>query len=98
MSNTNYVNYETLTNGVNVYSVQSQNIVELMNTLASMNGELEQGWQNETARAFIEMYDSTHKPALQATAEALMDISNYIQNYMDARQSEDSAGAAGIRG
>lgn len=97
MSSTNFVNYETLTQGVSVYNTQSQNIVELMGVLASMNEELEAGWQNETARAFIEMYNNTHKPALQSAATALAEISSYINSYMEARQNEDAAGAAGIR-
>ena len=52
---TNYVNYEVLESGVSVYSNQSEAITNVMSSLVSMNDELQSGWQNDTARAFINM-------------------------------------------
>lgn len=98
MSNTNFVDYDVLEKGKQVYQVQSEAIADVMGALQSMNEELKFGWQNETARAFIEMYDSRHRPALQSAVDALMEISTYIQNYGLARKDEDTTGAAGLRG
>lgn len=91
---TNYVNYEVLESGVSVYNNQSEAITNVMSSLASMNDELQSGWQNDTARAFINMYNEKYAPALKEAAEALADISSYIAKYMAARIEEDSAGAA----
>lgn len=94
--NTNYVNYEVLESGISVYNSQSEAIADVMSSLANMNGELEHGWQNDTARAFINMYNEKYAPALKEAAEALADISSYIAKYMAARKEEDSAGAASL--
>ena len=96
MSATNLVNYEVLTSGVSVYKNQSEAIENVMAALAAMNGELQGGWQNETANAFINMYNEKYAPALKEAANALAEISAYIAKYMTARQEEDAAGAAGL--
>lgn len=96
MSNTNYVNYEILESGVSVYNNQSEAITNVMSALATMNDELQNGWQNDTARAFITLYNEKYAPALKEAAEALADISAYIAKYMAARQEEDRTGAASL--
>ena len=96
MANTNYVNYEVLESGASVYRSQSEAIGEVMSALAAMNGELQNGWQNDTARAFINMYNEKYAPALKEVVEALSDVSTYISRYMEARKEEDITGAAGL--
>ena len=79
----NKVDYEVLTTGVSTYGNQAEAINEALNALVTMNGQLQEGWTNQTADAFI---------------EAVQSISDYIQSYMQARQDDDAAGAAAVRG
>ena len=92
----NYVNYEVLENGTSIYGKQAENIVDIMSTITSMNGELEQGFRNETGRAFLERYKTEFEPALQNLSEALASIATYLENYKINKMDEDSAGAAGL--
>ena len=80
----NKVDYEVLTTGVSTYGNQAEAINEALNALVTMNGQLQEGWTNQTADAFI--------------IEAVQSISDYIQSYMQARQDDDAAGAAAVRG
>lgn len=93
----NKVDYEVLATGVSVYGSQAEALNEVLNALISMNGQLQDGWTNLTADAFIERFEEEYKPALENVREAIQGISDYIQNYMQARQDDDSAGAAAVR-
>ncbi|MDO5812376.1 MAG: WXG100 family type VII secretion target [Bacillota bacterium] len=94
----NYVDYDVLTTGVSVYASQASALNDVLTALNKMNGELEAGWSNDTARAFIERFNTEHGPALQQAAEAIQSISDYINSYMQARQDDDAAGASAVRG
>ena len=50
----NKVDYEVLTSGVSVYANQAEALDEVIQALVKMNGELQGGWTNQTADAFIE--------------------------------------------
>ena len=97
MGNEYYLNYETLETGANFYQNQSVAITDIMSALSRMNLQLEEGWQNETARAFIEKYEREYAPSLKRMAEDLENISMYILRYSQNRREEDSSGAAGLR-
>ena len=93
----NKVDYEVLTSGVSVYGNQADALDDVLNTLIQMNGQLQDGWTNQTADAFIQRFEEEYKPALENARDAIQGISDYIQNYMQARQDDDAAGAAAVR-
>ena len=80
----NKVDYEVLTTGVSTYGNQAEAINEALNALVTMNGQLQEGWTNQTADAFIQRFEDEYKPALE--------------NVIEARQDDDAAGAAAVRG
>lgn len=94
----NYVDYDVLNSGVTTYRNQANELRNLISALDNMNGELQNGWKNDTATAFIERFNSDHKPKLQTAADAIEEISDYIQRYLNSRQDEDSKNAGAIRG
>lgn len=94
----NKVDYDVLTTGVKTYGEQADAINDALNALISMNGQLEAGWTNQTASAFLERFEDEYKPALENVRDAVQSISDYIQSYMQARQDDDAAGAAAVRG
>ncbi len=98
MANKNLVDYDVLNEGVVSYKNNADNLRELVEAMVKMNGKLQTGWQNDTARAFVERFDSDHKPKLLSAADAIEEISTYIQKYLNFRQEEDSQGANAIRG
>lgn len=54
--------------------------------------------QTKLQDAFIQRFEDEYKPALENVIEAVQSISDYIQSYMQARQDDDAAGAATVRG
>lgn len=94
----NKVDYEVLTTGVSTYANQAEAISEALGVLIDMNGQLQEGWTNQTADAFIQRFGDEYQPALENVIEAVQSISDYIQSYMQARQDDDAAGAAAVRG
>ncbi len=94
----NKVDYEVLTTGVSTYGNQAEAINEALNALVTMNGQLQEGWTNQTEDAFIQRFEDEYKHALENVIEAVQSISDYIQSYMQARQDDDAAGAAAVRG
>ena len=92
----NKVDYDVLTTAVSTYSAQAGAIDEVMTALQSMNEQLQEGWTNQTSDAFIAKYESEYKVSLTSIRDALNDISQFIQNYMNARQDEDSTTAGGL--
>lgn len=94
----NKVDYEVLTNGVSVYGNQAGALDDVLTTLIQMNGQLQEGWTNLTADAFIERFEEEYKPALENARDAIQSISDYIQQYMQNKQDDDQAGASAIRG
>ena len=94
----NKVDYEVLTTGVSTYGNQAEAINEALNALVTMNGQLQEGWTNQTADAFIQRFEDEYKPALENVREAVQSISDFIQSYMQNRQADDEQGAAAVRG
>ena len=94
----NKVDYSTLDNGASTYRTQAQAIQDVISTIDSMNSELSAGWENQSATAFFNKYDTEHKPALMRAVEALENISDFIQKYSADRQDEDAKNAAQIGG
>lgn len=94
----NYVDYEVLNTGKTVYANQANAIMDIIDAINRMNSDLQQGWSNETARAFVERISSDHIPKLRKASEAIQEVSDYINTYLANRQSEDSQGASAISG
>lgn len=94
----NYVDYEVLDTGKTVYADQASAILGVIETLSNMNSNLEQGWSNETARAFVERMRTDHIPKLQKASEAIQEVSDYIKNYLANKKDEDTQGASAISG
>lgn len=92
----NYVDYEVLNTGKTVYANQAAAIMDVIDAINRMNGDLQQGWSNETARAFVERISSDHIPKLKKASEAIQEVSDYINTYLANKQSEDSQGASAI--
>lgn len=94
----NYVDYEVLEQGKATYSNAAGELTDLLGKLDNMNGQLAEGWKNDTARAFVERFNSDHKIAIQKVVAALEDISQYINTYSSNRKDEDTQGASAISG
>lgn len=94
----NKVDYEVLEAGISVYANQAGALDDVLTALVQMNGQLQEGWTNLTAEAFIERFENEYKPALENARDAIQSISDYIQNYMQNKQDDDAQGASAIRG
>ncbi len=94
----NKVDYEVLDQAKAVYADQAAALDALINILVKTNGELQEGWTNQTSDAFIERFEADHKVALQSARDALQEISEYIAQYAANRMDEDQQGAGAIRG
>ena len=94
----NYVDYEVLATGEKVYANQAAAILDIIDTINRMNADLQQGWSNETARAFVQRISSDHIPKLQKASEAIQEVSDYIKTYGINRSDEDTQGASAISG
>ena len=94
----NYVDYDVLNEGKKVYADQAGAIDDVIAALNRMNAQLQEGWSNETARAFVQRIDSDHIPKLRNAAAAIQEVSDYINTYLANKQSEDSQGASAISG
>lgn len=93
---TNLVNYEVLEQTAADYIAQAEAISDVMKKLKASNDELQNGFQNQTATAFITMYNSTHEPNLRTIVEELQDVARYLNEYAAARRDEDERNAAGL--
>ena len=94
----NYVDYDVLNDGKVVYANQARAIDDVITAINNMNRALQEGWSNETARAFVERINSDHIPKLRNAAAAIQEVSDYINTYLANKQSEDSQGASAISG
>ena len=94
----NKVDYEVLATGVTVYGNQASTLDEVVTALINMNGQLQDGWTNQTADAFIERFEEEYRPALENARDAIQSISDFIQTYIQNRQEDDAQGAAAVRG
>ena len=94
----NYVDYDVLNDGKVVYANQARAIDDVITAINNMNRALQDGWSNETARAFVERINSDHIPKLRNAAAAIQEVSDYINTYLANKQSEDSQGASAISG
>lgn len=95
---TNKIDYEALERAATTYENQATALADMVAKLDSTNATLAEGWQNETARAFIERYESQHKKALKSAGEALHNISAYIKKYSADEIARDQSGANSVRG
>lgn len=95
---TNKIDYEVLERAATVYENQAAALADIMSKLDSTNATLAEGWQNETARAFIERYENEHKKAIKSAGEALHNISTYITKYSADEMARDQSGASSVRG
>ena len=95
---TNKIDYDVLEQASKTYSNEAAAIAEVLSKLDSVNSTLAEGWQNDTARAFIERYETEHKKALQAARDSIADIADYIARYRQAEIERDARGASSVRG
>lgn len=94
----NLVDYDVLEKGKTDYANQAQSILDIISKINSMNNELMNGWQNNTAQAFVERIKTDHIPKLQKASAALQEVSDYIKTYLSNKQQEDIQGAHGVSG
>jgi len=93
----NLIDYDVLAKGQQVYATKAQDLNQILSDLVKMNADLSNGWQNETARAFVERFDTDHKKAMNSLVAALEEISTYIRDYASSHQEDDSNSASRIR-
>lgn len=74
---TNKIDYDVLEQASKTYSNEAAAIAEVLSKLDSVNSTLAEGWQNDTARAFIERYETEHKKHFRQL-EILLQISQII--------------------
>ena len=92
----NKVDYDVLEQVETVYANQAAALDDIINTLVKTNSDLQAGWTNKTAEAFINRFETDHKIALQNVRDAIQKISEYISEYAANRQDEDSQGASAV--
>ena len=95
---TNKIDYDVLEQAASTYSTEASALEVVLTKLNSMNATLAEGWQNETARAFVERYETEHKRALEAARDSIAEISDYISRYRSNEIERDASGANSIRG
>ena len=93
----NMVDYEVLATGAKKYHANAQTLEQVLKNLKTMNGQLQSGWTNETANAFIQRFNTEYAPALKKASEAVESISTYITKYVQATQQADQAAANKLR-
>ena len=94
----NKIDYGALEQAASSYANQAAALDEIINALVNTNSGLEAGWENETARAFIDRFETDHKVALQNARDAIQEISEYITKYSGDQQDLDSRGASAVSG
>ena len=94
----NKVDYDVLEQASTTYGNEAAAIDDVIRKLDSMNGTLQEGWQNQTAEAFINRYETEHKKALMAARDSINEISQYIKNYRAKAIDNDTEGANAVRG
>ncbi len=92
----NKVDYDVLGQAETVYANQAAALDDIINTLVKTNSDLQAGWTNETADAFINRFETDHKVSLQNVRDAIQEISEYISKYAANRQDEDRQGASAV--
>lgn len=95
---TNMIDYEVLQQAATSYNNEAAAIADVISKLNSVNGVLQQGWQNQTSNAFIERYEREYKKELQDIQNALAEISQYITKYRQTEIERDQSGANSVRG
>ena len=77
----NKVDYEVLTTGVSTYGNQAEAINEALNALVTMNGQLQEGWTNQTADAFLIIFRviCKHVRMMMLQAQQLLEA-NFISS------------------
>ena len=93
----NKVDYEVLDSAKGVYANQAEAVSQIISTLNSTNANLQAGWTNQTADAFIQRYESEYKTNLIRLGEALQSISGFITSYVQNRMEEDQQSASALR-
>ena len=71
---TNKIDYDVLEQASKTYSNEAAAIAEVLSKLDSVNSTLAEGWQNDTARAFIERYETELEILLQISQIILQGI------------------------
>lgn len=94
----NIVDYEALEQAATQYQNAASEISDLMKSLTDLNNSIRdnRSWQNKTSEAFFQKFDDEYVPAFAKASEDLNEVSNYIRQYSQNRQDEDSAGAAAL--
>ncbi len=91
-----YVDYDVLEQGKTDYANQASAISTVIASIKRMNSDLMQGWNNETARAFLDRINSDHIPKLEKASAAIQEVSDYIQAYLKDKQEYDAQGAGAV--
>lgn len=94
----NMIDYGVLQTGASTYHKNAQQIDTVLKQLKTMNSQLQAGWNNQTADAFITRFNSEYAPALKKASEAVESISTYITKYVQATQNADAAAAKALKG
>ncbi len=93
---TNKIDYDVLESTSTTYQKGAEAISNVLTSLNSTNKTLAEGWQNKTAEAFLNEFETVHKKALESAIKAITDISTYIKKYSENEKQRDIDGANSI--
>lgn len=94
----NVVDYELLAQGKASYSQKAKDLGDILKQLERMNSNMMEGWQNETATAFVKRFESDHKKKINSLIGELEKISSYLLKYAEEIRRIDHEGAGGVSG
>lgn len=92
----NYIDYEALELARKEYNDRGNELRDIADRVLKMNGQLEQGWKNDTARGFMAAINQNNVPQLIAASDALHHIAKYIGDYVRDQKEKDAEGRKGF--
>lgn len=96
MAEHSLISYDELSSAASTYGSEAEAIREIKKNLQSLNENLTQFWQNDTATQFAERFNSEYGPSLEQTAEALDSIKRFIDQYVTDHRELDERTARSI--
>lgn len=94
-SGENYINYDVVLECAGKFEQGAEAIAQTAADLSRCNDKLvNDGWRNDTARAYKQRYEEEHKKALQGVETAMREVATFLRNYVQNKSEGDSTEAS----